>query len=90
MTISRPIKPLFKFYTLNNKAISCFFSVLRLFKIVEPTRQPGKKQTSLKKKKKPNKLTTLSLHVVQYGHETTKIRHTSFINKGNRSTQEGV
>jgi hypothetical protein len=34
-----------------NKLISCFFSVLRQFKIVKPTRQQGgKKQTSLKNK----------------------------------------
>jgi hypothetical protein len=39
------------------KAISCFFSVLRQFKIVKPTRQPGEKQTSFEKQK-------LSMHVV--------------------------
>jgi hypothetical protein len=30
-----------------NKAISCFFSVLRQFKIVKPTRQPGEKTNKL-------------------------------------------
>ena len=39
------------------KAISCFFSVLRQFKFVKPTRQPGEKTNKLQK-------TKLSSHVV--------------------------
>jgi hypothetical protein len=33
------------------KAISCFFSVLRQFKIVKPTRQPGEKNNQALKNK---------------------------------------
>jgi hypothetical protein len=35
---------------LRAEAISCFFSVLRQFKIVKQTNQRGEKQTSLKNK----------------------------------------
>jgi hypothetical protein len=35
------------------KAISCFFSVLRQFRIVKPTRQPGGKNKQALKTKMP-------------------------------------
>jgi hypothetical protein len=44
-------------FKMTFKAIFCFFSVLRQFKIEKPTRQPGEKTNKLLK-------TKLSLHVV--------------------------
>jgi hypothetical protein len=38
-------------YEIADKAISCFFSVLRQFKIVKPTRQPGDKNKQAFKNK---------------------------------------
>jgi hypothetical protein len=55
--------------------------LLRQFKIVKSTRQPGKKQTSFEKKNQRRLC-------MWNARETTKIRSTSFINKGN--AQEGV
>jgi hypothetical protein len=57
-----------------------FSSVLRLFKIVKTTRQPGGKNKQALKK--PSCLCMLN------SHETTQLSSTSFINKGN--TQEKV
>jgi hypothetical protein len=46
-----PPPPPPRFSAVVHKAISCFFSVLRQFKIVKPTRQTGKKTKKLYKKK---------------------------------------
>jgi hypothetical protein len=61
------------------KAISCFFSVLRQFKIVKPTRQLGDKTNKLWK-------TKLSLHVV-WMWNITKIWSISFFLQKKSSTK---
>jgi hypothetical protein len=43
-----------------DKAIPCFFSVLRQFKIVKPTRKPGEKTNKFKKAKLPLPVVWLS------------------------------
>jgi hypothetical protein len=64
------------------KAISCFFSALRQFKFVKPTRQPGGKQTSYMYKKKQSYFCMLC------GRENNKNLINSFIN--DRNTQQRV
>jgi hypothetical protein len=41
----------YAFCSSTGEAISCFFSVLRQFKIVKPTRQPGEKNKQALKNK---------------------------------------
>jgi hypothetical protein len=53
---------LLSFLFIADEVIFCFFSVLRQFKIVKPTRQPWEKQQALK--------TTLPLHVVWMSNMT--------------------